>query len=272
MQAPDLTAPLQTPKKPALSVILTGLAVALFVLSLAAGSVDPRMLDNVPVWAKPTKFSASFVVLFATIAWLETRLSEPWRTGWLLRGTICIMAACMIAEMGYIVMQAVLGEASHFNLSTPFHSFMYTVVMALGAVLLVAGVGVYGYAAWADKGANLSPALRLGTALGFGASFLLTLVVAGYISGQGSSLVGTPGADHATLPILGWSTEVGDLRPAHFLALHAMQVLPLSGALVDRWAFRRQRSLMILGAAIYTCATLAVFAQALAGRVLPPFS
>ncbi len=247
---------------------MTGLALALLFLSLAAGSVDPRLLDGVPVWAKPTKFAASFVVLFATIAWLETRLSEAWRTGWLLQGTIAVMAICMVAEMGYIMMQAGLGEASHFNFSTPFHHFMYTVVMAFGAVLLVAGIAVYGFAAWADKDAALTPALRLGAVLGFGASFLLTLLIAGYIGGQQSALVGTPGADHATLPFFGWSAEVGDLRPAHFLALHAMQALPLLSAVLDRWAAPKRTTLMAAGAALYTCATLGLFAQALAGYPL----
>ncbi|WP_420338642.1 hypothetical protein [Roseibium sp.] len=253
---------------PSLSVALTGFSLALLLVSLAAGIVDPRLLDGVPVWNKPTKFALSFVVLFGTIAWLEVRLSLPWRTGWLLRGTMAVMAVCMIAEMGYIMMQAGLGQASHFNLSTPFNHFMYTVVMAFGAVLLVTGIGVFGYAAWADRQADLTPALRIGTTLGFGVSFLLTLFIAGYTGGQESSLVGTVGTNHSTLPFLGWSTEVGDLRPVHFLALHAMQVLPLFGFLLDRWAISHRPVWVVSGTVIYTAATLLLFVQALAGQPL----
>ncbi|MEM9393379.1 MAG: hypothetical protein AAGA38_05955 [Pseudomonadota bacterium] len=168
--------------------------------------------------------------------------------------------------MAYIFMQAGLGEASHFNLSTPFNEFMYTIVMAYGAVLLVAGIGVFGYAAWADHDANLSPALRLGTVLGFGLSFLLTLLVAGYIGGNGSSLVGTPSADHSSLQVFGWSMEVGDLRPAHFLALHAMQALPLFGAFLDHFAAPKRLALVWFGATAYALATAGLFFQALSGR------
>ena len=253
---------------PRLSVVLTGLSAAVLAVCLAAGVVDTRLLDGVPVWAKPNKFAASFVVLFATIAWLETRLSPDWRNGWILSTTISVMGVCMVAEMGYIMFQAGRAEASHFNLSTPFNEFMYTVVMFLGALALIFAIAAYGFAAARDKDADLTPGLRWGVVLGFGLSCLLTFVVAGYLGGNGSHFVGTPSPEAATLPLVGWSAEVGDLRPAHFLSLHAMQALPLLGWFLDRRWPKSARTGTALGATAYTAATLGIFAQALAGYPL----
>ena len=247
---------------------LTIAATVLFVLSMIWAGFDARTLDEgTAVWLKPAKFAASFVVLFATLAWVETRLSRSWRDGRLLRWTVVAMGGAFIVEMGYMVFQAAQAEASHFNVSSAFTSFMYS-VMGFGAVVLVAGVAIFGFAAARDRQADLGPALRRGVSYGFIASFALTLVVAGYMSSQGGHFVGTPGAGAATLPIFGWSAAVGDLRPAHFLSLHAMQIMPLLGWILDRQGIARASILMALGALGYTVLTLAVFAQALAGYPL----
>ena len=66
---------------------------------------------------------------------------------------------------------------------------------------------------------------------------------------------GTPG-----IPILNWSREYGDLRIAHFIGIHSLQVLPLVGFYVAK-----SRSQMIFLAAIYFMLASVVFVQALRG-------
>ena len=67
------------------------------------------------------------------------------------------------------------------------------------------------------------------------------------------------------VPLLGWSLAVGDLRPAHFLATHAMQILPLLGL----WLTRRghgARTVPVWLAALALFAGVAwLFRRALAG-------
>ncbi|MBH0239025.1 hypothetical protein [Methylobrevis albus] len=252
------------PAPPSPLAVLTALSFALVVLTAAWGLVDDRLLQGVPVWSKPLKFAVSFTVLFATLALAEQRLSPAWRGSWTLRLTTAVMAAAMIGEMAYIIAMAAQQTASHYNVATPFTALMYS-LMGVGALALVAGVAVFGLAALRDAGARLAPGLRWGIGWGFLLSAGLTLVTAGYMGSAGTH-VGTQLAGAATLPLFGWSASVGDIRPAHFLALHAMQVLPLAGLLADRNAIPVHRLRWV--ALAYTALTAAVFAQALAGLPL----
>jgi glucan phosphoethanolaminetransferase (alkaline phosphatase superfamily) len=245
-------------------VVLTALSFALLALLTAWAVVDLRLLDGTPVWAKPVKFALSFAVLFGTLALVEQRLSPEWRQGWTLRITVAIMAAAMFIEMAYMIFMAAQQQPSHFNLSTPFTALMYS-VMGAGAVSLMAGVAVFGGVALRDAKADLAPALRWGVGWGFLLSFALTLVTAGYMSSVGT-LVGEVAEGAATLPLMGWSASVGDIRPAHFLALHAMQALPLAGLWFDRRRISVRRMYWVAFA--YVAITAAVFAQAVAGLPL----
>lgn len=265
----DLSFPLtQRNALPRLTILLTGFSAVLLALYLILGAADPRLLDGVGVWVKPAKFAASFVLFFGTLAWLEPRLSPAWRDGRTLRLTLWVMAAAYLSEMAYMSAMAAQAQHSHFNLSTPFHAFMYTVVMAAGAVSLVAGAAVYGVVAARDRAASLSPGLRLGVVTGFVLTFALTMIVAGYMSNAGGHFVGTPTPGAPVLPLVGWSAQVGDLRPAHFLSIHAMQALPLIGLAADRLVPDAARRWVVISALGYSALTLGIFAQALAGQPL----
>jgi hypothetical protein len=255
-------------ERPRPLLVLAAAAAALLALCLLWGLVETRTIDGVPVWHKPAKFAGSFVATFGTLALLESRLSRPWAEGWVLRGTTAVMAAAFLAEMAWMTFQAARAEASHFNVSTPLHGFMYRQVMGTGAVLLVLGIGIFGWAALRDRAADLSPALRRAAGLGHVLAFVLTLAVAGYMSAGTGAMVGTPGPEARVLPGLGWSASVGDLRPAHFLALHAMQVLPLYALWRERSGRTARPGEMTLAALAWAALTLGVFAQALLGLPL----
>jgi len=244
--------------------VLAAFSAMLLTLILAWAAFDDRLLSGSPVWAKPMKFALSFTVLFATLAWFERRLSPGWRDGLILRGTVVVMAMAMLVEMGYMIVMAAQQQGSHFNLSTPFTIIMYR-IMGAGAVLLTAGVAIFGIAVLRDGEADVTPSLRLGIGWGCLLTFVLTLVTAGYMSSQGTH-VGVAAAGSAVLPLTGWSATVGDIRPAHFLALHAMQALPLAGLWFDRVGVAKSRMAWV--AILYTVLTMAVFAQALAGLPL----
>ena len=246
-------------------VVLTAFSVSLLALSLIWMAFDPRLINGVATWAKPLKFSLSFVLLFGTLGLVVPRFSPAWRQSWLFWTLGTLMAAAMIFEMGYMILQAAQGQASHYNTGTPFTAVMYS-LMGVGAVTLVACTGVFGWAALRDPDAGFGPATRQGVAWGFIGSCLLTLITAGTMGSMAGHFIGVPGPDAATIPLMGWSATVGDLRPAHFVALHLMQVLPLLGLWIDRQG-GSVRTIHI-AAGLYALLTLALFAQALMGLPL----
>ena len=264
MSLPDIALPAAPAAAPSQFRTLTVVSLVLLALSVAWGLTDPRLIDGVPVWMKPLKFALSFVVLFGTVALIEPLLSHEAREGWTMRITGWAMAAAFLFEMAYMIYMAARGEASHFNLSTPFHETMYS-LMGLGAVTLIAGVAVVGWVVRQDKRTAMGSGLREGVWLGFLITFLLTLLVAGYMSSTAGHFVGVHPEGAPTVPLLGWSGVTGDLRPAHFASIHAMQALPVVGLWLDRRAAARSVSLVRLAAAGYGILTLAIFGQALLG-------
>ena len=254
---------------PSQFVTLTVVLIVLSALTVLWAGVDIRLIEGVPVWMKPFKFAFSFAVFFATIAVIETHLSEPVRNGRTLRIIGWIMAAAVLSEMAYMMYQAGQSEASHFNYSTPFHSIMYA-MMGVGATAIVLGGAVIGWVVKRDRNADLSPVLREGIWLGFLLTFILTMIVAGYMSGSGGIHVGIHPEGAPTLPALGWSGVTGDLRPAHFLSLHVMQALPMLALWLGRQGKIRSVGTIRLASAGYAILTLAIFGQALLGLPLVP--
>jgi hypothetical protein len=244
---------------------LTGFSAAMMAAGLVWAGFETRLLQDALVWIKPFKFALSFVVFFATLAWAAGRLSPLVASRRGLRWLVVILTAAFWFEMIYITAQAAQGLGSHYNTGDLYHGVMYG-LMGVGAVSLVLGTAVIGWAVLRDTGAVLHPDLRFGVGVGFILSTGLTLVTAATLSAMPSHFVGMPPAGAATIPFLGWSAAVGDLRPAHFIALHAMQAIPLLAWLVAGTA--RARAWTIGGSVAYGALTMALYVQALMGLPL----
>jgi len=239
---------------------------AAFIATAPAYAIDARTLWDVSVWSKPMKFSLSMMVHFATLAILVQQLPRRKRVGLIMTPFVWASVAAALFEIVYITLQAARGRHSHFNLDTNFESAMYG-LMGVGAVLLILAAFVLGVRLAAQRDGDRS-GFRLGAVIGLILAPILTLIVAGYMSASGSHWVGEATSDAQGVPFFGWSLQVGDFRPAHFVALHSMQGLPVIGFVIDRVAPAAARPAVLVGAVIMTVITALLFVQALGGRPL----
>lgn len=206
----------------------TGLAM-LFCIppTVLALALDPRLFEGQPVWLKPLKFEIALAIYLLTLAYFARWMPEPLLKSRRYRVYAGIVAFTVVGEVLWIGGAAANATASHYNYTEPFLEAIYP-VMGLFAITLTSASAVYGWRIWRNDRAGLDPAMRRALGLGLILTFVLTVIAAGILSSQPGHFVGTPETG-AVLPILGWSREVGDLRVAHFLATHAMHVIPLAG-------------------------------------------
>lgn len=254
---------------------LNAVAVASFVGALVAGVlyfVDTRELLGVPLWEKPLKFLLSTVAYSLTFSWFSGLITRGHRTVWWLGS---IIAAMLVLELVIIIGLASVGLTSHFNVTNGFHIAMWS-IMASGISTLWVVTFLVGVFLW--RADTIQPLLRSGirwglaTGLaGMGLAFAMTSPQPGQIDNwegiAGAHTVGSADGGPG-LPFLGWSTEAGDLRIAHFLGLHGLQVLPLL-ALVLGIAVSSvtvQRALLHGGAVTYSLFVVVTYIQALLGE------
>jgi hypothetical protein len=191
-----------------------------------------------------------------------------------------ILAAASILEIIAITLQAARGVRSHFNVSTPFDAAVFS-TMGIAITVLWVTMMVLAVALLRTRLADrpLAAALRIGfiaAVIGMGLGYFMTnpnaMQLEAVRAGQrmvesGSHTFGAPDGGPG-LPLVGWSTTAGDMRPAHFLGLHAMQVLPLLVALLARRRHlseaQRLAAVRAMGIA-YTGVMLVLAMQALRG-------
>jgi hypothetical protein len=101
--------------------------------------------------------------------------------------------------------------------------------------------------------------------------FLAGNAIGGYMLARGTHTVGA-GDGGPGLPFVNWSTIGGDLRIAHFIAIHAIQIVPLFAYVLSQMApipAVKYRRMAIAALAIVVSASVgATFVQAALGHPL----
>lgn len=234
---------------PALSA-LTILMLFLMMPKLGAMLVDTRLHNGVNIWIKPVKFDVALVIYTATLVYFARWIPQVTRAKtWFKLFTAAVIAS-IVFEQVWIGGAAAFGTASHFNVATPLMGLAYSFA-GFAAVTLTSGALVFGILIARNKETGLSEPMHLSIWLSSILMFVFTVITASYMAAQTSHFVGGNMLDVESYPIMGWATDGGDLRVAHFFASHYFHALPLF-VLVASFFFKSVNRSMVLGfAALY---------------------
>lgn len=208
---------------------------------------------------KPIKFGLSIAAYCWTLAWFSGYLGSFPGKAWI--GPVLLLIISF--EMAYISAMAIQGKASHFDVSNPTKAMLYG-FMAIGATGLSLMAAYFAFLFFqplaVDLPASYLWAIRLGLIL------FVVFAFQGFVMGSRlTHSIGGPDGGPG-LPFLGWNLNYGDLRIAHAIGMHAMQVLPL----LAWFAFRQRLPLLLLSAGLYLLLAAGSWWMAMQGK--SPFS
>jgi hypothetical protein len=161
-------------------------------------------------------------------------------------------------EIGYIALQAGKGELSHYNISTPVYSMLYS-LMGIAAAAVTLYTAYVGYLFFRQSFPDLPKYYVWG--IRFAITFFVIFSFEGVL--MGSRMNHNVGGlnDNSDWFILSWSRTVGDLRVAHFVGMHALQALPL----LSFYLFKNTKATVFF-CIMYGLLAVAILVQALQGR------
>ena len=231
------------------------LCVIISIVCLVLTKTASTEVHGVNAWFKPFKFAVSIGLFSWTMAWYCHYLSDFNVTPF--NWTVITLFGF---ELIYIIFQASKGQLSHFNISTPTYSLLYS-LMGIAATLVTLYTAYIGLLFFTQSFPNLPNyyvwSIRLG---------ILIFVIFSFEGGlMGSRMNHSVGAinDNSNWWIVGWSKTVGDLRVSHFIGMHALQIFPL----LSFYVFKNTRITIIISI-FYGLLATSTLVQALNGKPL----
>ncbi len=240
-----------------------GWNAALLGASGVALAFDRRSILGLNPWIKPIKFEVSIIVFLLTVAvllWALGRRGE-WRRSraWMGWG----FGISMMVEIAIIALQSARGVRSHMNYATVQDALLFSVM----GVFIIVNTAVAGWmlVVWCVARTGWERVVVWGVRLGL-AMLLLGSAEGSRMVVHGAHTVGAADGG-AGLPFVNWSRAHGDLRVAHFFALHSLQLFPLAGMALTQtqWRERLKVATLFSIVAVYSAGVWWLFAEAMRG-------
>lgn len=211
------------------------------------------MVLGINAWIKPTKFFISVVIFCWSMGWYMNHLDQ----GRKVRVYSWMVVLVMTYELFVITWQGANGRLSHFNISTALYQTLFA-LMGIAISILVGWTAYIGYLFFRQKKFSVPMPYIWGIRLGI-ILFAIFAFEGGLMASHLAHTVGSPDGG-AGLPVVNWSKQYGDLRIAHFVGVHALQLLPLFGFYIAK----QNHSVQLFSAAYFIFTSL-LFVQAMMG-------
>lgn len=220
------------------------------ILCIIMTQTSDTVVLGINAWFKPMKFFFSIWIFCWTMGWYMFYLKNQRPVRIYTWGVVVVM----IIEQLIITWQAANGRLSHFNITTVFYRSLF-IIMGVAITTIIAWTAIIGYRFFKQKQYDVPMPYIWGIRLGIMLSVLFSFeggIMAARLSHTVGAIDGGPG-----LPVVNWSTEFGDLRVAHFIGIHSLQIIPLFGYYIAK----SNRSVQLFAAA-YFAVTMFLFIQA----------
>ena len=250
-------------------LMLTAGAMAIDLIVCVVGLLTDRtIITGLPAWVKPTKFAISTGIYALSVVFI-IRYTPIWKRT--LRVVELLTGLALALEIVLIDLQAARHTTSHFNVATAFDRHVFEAMGAGIGVLWISSI-VLAVATFRTryKSRMWTVVVRYGmllAVLGSGSGAFMAppshaqindARTNGHMMLSGSHTIGGPDGGKG-LPMLGWSTQHGDVRVAHFLGLHGLQVLASLALFLEGRRVQQGRATRIVSVAAGCYGSLFLF-------------
>jgi hypothetical protein len=230
------------------------LHVVLLLAAMVGYVTDDRAVAGVDPWLTPLKLMPEIAIYVWTVAWFSKYIRRP---RWLLSTGSIVIAAAMVIESSCLILQAARGTVSFYNVATDFDAAIFRamcIMIGINMLMLLVVLLTFG------KRGRLHPAYLWGVRTGI-LLFLCGGAVGGVMLATGLNMAGASTAS-PTLLFFNWAAAGGGGGLAHWLSLHALQILPLTGNAIGGWSAvpKTPAKLVLLALAVSLYAVLIVAA------------
>jgi len=226
------------------------------VICLLLSQTTTTWVNGVNAFIKPLKFYVSIGICVWTLGWIMYYLEMPTRVK-----VFNLMSIVLLSFESFVITwQAANGRLSHFNVSSASYGFLFS-LMGIAIVIFTLWTGFICYLFFKKKQWSIPMSYVWGIRLGL-LFFVIFALEGGAMAAMLKHTVGGNDSSRG-IALLNWSRGHGDLRIAHFLGMHALQLFPLFGYYIARNSMATKAF-----ASLYLIIVIAVLLEALMGLPL----